>query len=176
MQFALPGVPLPKTPRPTHAYKDSSYAFDHRLREENWKKIKMNRESSGYGAHHAVTVKDAIGDLPSFSVKDLYDKKTKTWEHRPFGYSWSDNPAIKTPYPQSLPFTSYQLRSRTAPHLASLNKVTFSRSVTHHICGTPSLAVLERLRNLGIRGVAGKEGNFEGMSSLLFRPVAAINS
>lgn len=175
MQLALPGVPLPAVPRSTHAYKNAVHPFDHRLRDESWKKQKMNRTSSGYGVHPAVTIKDAIGDLPSFSVNDLFDKKTKKWEYRPFGFSWSRNPATKTKYPQPLPFTSYQLRSRATPNLDSSDQVTFSNSVTHHICGTPSPLVLERLRKLGIKGVAGKQGNREGMSSNSLSLVFALH-
>jgi len=140
------------------------HPFDNALREENYKKMKIDRESSSYGPNPTVTVKDAIGDLPSYSVEELYNEEDDTYELRPFGCSWNVNPSITTPYPQPLPQTSYQLQSRTYPRLASSTDVVFSRSVTSHICGTLSPVYIERLRNLGIKGENGKKGNYEGLS------------
>ncbi|GAA6009955.1 hypothetical protein JCM11491_000879 [Sporobolomyces phaffii] len=169
VQFALSGVPLPGPPSPTHAFHNATFAFDHHLREHDYVKARIDRVPSGFAPNPAVTVSQALDDLPPFSVRELYDARTRAYSLRPFGFAWGSDRGNAAKYPGA-PHTSFQLQSRTHPRLANTKDVAFSRSATHHICSTPSGVYCERLVQLGTKGRDGKFGNYKDFEGLACAP------
>ncbi|GAA5936826.1 uncharacterized protein JCM15063_000072 [Sporobolomyces koalae] len=169
VQLALSGVPLPNCPAPTHAYHNASLAFNHTLRETGWVKTKLDRTSSCFAPNPPPTIAESIDDLPAFSIRDLKQGPEGPVALRPFGFAWNSERGSQAKY-RSEPRTSFQLQSRAHPRLGSSTQAVVCRQATHHICASPPEMYYERLVNLGVKGKAGKKGNYLDLQGLQSAP------
>lgn len=144
VQAAVPSIPLPRSPRPTHAFKPGVLS-DHGL-VEGEKVAAIERLQPG-GAHRAVTVFDLSSDLPPFEVDPTV--------LAPSGFDWSESGGETY---ASVPLNDFQAKCRIDP----LQKdFVIATSVTQHVCSAVSKEVAERLQGLG-REAKGQKGNHEG--------------
>ncbi|GAA5965418.1 hypothetical protein JCM3765_002371, partial [Sporobolomyces pararoseus] len=152
VQATLPPIPLPRSPRPTHAHKTTRFD-DHSLLESS-KASPLERLQPG-APHRAVTVEDLSSDLPPFEV----DPKVPL----PAGFDWDESTAPRYTSP---PLNDFQARCRVDLQQEEFVKVT---TVTQHICSAVGEEVAKRLQGLGWES-KGDSGNHEDLKGKSYYP------
>ncbi|GAA5909907.1 hypothetical protein JCM6882_002047 [Rhodosporidiobolus microsporus] len=153
--FALSGFPLPSAPSLLHAVKAARHQRNHTLLEEG--RLPFRREpAADVAPHPAVTIADAISDLPSFGVQERFDKDADTYEAGATGPDYdAENPLQY----KTAPLSTFARQSRL---FSQGSGFTFT-ALTHHVCRSVSETVARRILEIGIAGKDGKKGNYHDL-------------
>ncbi|GAA5900005.1 hypothetical protein JCM8208_005563 [Rhodotorula glutinis] len=152
VQLAASGMRLPEVPTPSHAVKEARARRDHRLIDERDKKLEFSTEDGA--PHSAVSLFEALDDLPAFDIKGCFDAN-QGYIARPFGVEGKPSKAAEY---GSIARTTFQQRCRT---YMDPQGPAFSGGVTHHFCRSLSETVARRV--LGVK-IGGNHEDIQGKS------------
>ncbi|ORY77245.1 hypothetical protein BCR35DRAFT_116324 [Leucosporidium creatinivorum] len=169
LTVARRGLPLPASPKATHAYSTAltgmaPTTYDGGVRTHV---VKDCHRPHGHAPHPAVTFAEATSDLPAFGFADPYGTglakigpSQQQWEAgQPIGFAQSEKRAYEHPLPQ----TAYQRASRFNVRNTKIDpEHDVSAIVLDHVVPPVSEQRASLLAHLGVSGESRGKGNYEG--------------